>query len=83
MSALPPKADTRIGTFGQTGALGDLIHRPLPALLSLFQGLRGKGAIVGDRYERGCATASAQGSSPLWRARVLRPTEAQTGRAPS
>ena len=29
----------RIGTFGQTGTLGDLIDRPSPALLSLFHGL--------------------------------------------
>ena len=40
MSALPPKADTRIGTFSQTGTLGDLIHRPLPTPLSLFHGLQ-------------------------------------------
>jgi hypothetical protein len=29
----------RIGTFGQTGPLGYLIDRPLPARLSLLQGL--------------------------------------------
>jgi hypothetical protein len=29
----------RIGTFSQTGTLGNLIDRPLPALLGLFQGL--------------------------------------------
>jgi len=29
----------RIGTFSQTGTLGDLIHRPLPARLSLVHGL--------------------------------------------
>jgi hypothetical protein len=29
----------RVGTFSQTGTLGDLINRPLPAVLSLFQGL--------------------------------------------
>jgi hypothetical protein len=39
MTALPPKTDTRIGTFGQTGTLGNLIDRPLPAVLSLFHGL--------------------------------------------
>jgi hypothetical protein len=33
---LPP----RIGSFGQTGTLGDLIHRPLPTPLSLFHGLQ-------------------------------------------
>jgi hypothetical protein len=32
---LPP----RIGTFCQTGTLGNLIDRPLPAVLGLFQGL--------------------------------------------
>jgi hypothetical protein len=41
----PPYSDAknlspRIGTFGQTGTLGDLIDRPLPALLSLFHGLQ-------------------------------------------
>jgi len=34
-----PKTDTRIGTFGQTGTLGNLIDRPLPAVLSHFHGL--------------------------------------------
>jgi hypothetical protein len=33
---LPP----RIGTFGQTGTLGDLIHRLLPALLGFLHGLQ-------------------------------------------
>ena len=32
---LPP----RIGNFGQTGTLGNLIDRPLPALVDLVQGL--------------------------------------------
>jgi hypothetical protein len=30
---------SRIETFSQTGTLGNLIDRPLPAVLSLFHGL--------------------------------------------
>ena len=53
----PGRISPRIGSFGLSGALGDFIHGLLPARLSLFHGLRGKGAIVGDRYERDCAIA--------------------------
>ena len=38
----------RIGTFGQTGTLGDLIDRLLPALLKLFHGLQRGLAVSGD-----------------------------------
>jgi hypothetical protein len=43
-----PKTDTRIGTFGQTGTLGNLIDRPLPAVLSLFHRLQHCLAVLGD-----------------------------------
>jgi hypothetical protein len=41
---LPP----RIGTFGLTGALRNLIHRSLPAALGLFQGLQRAGPAFPD-----------------------------------
>ena len=42
MSTRSPKKELppRIGTFGQTGTLGDLIHRLLPALLGFLHGLQ-------------------------------------------
>jgi hypothetical protein len=44
MSTCPRKVSPHIGTLGQTGTLGDLIHGPLPIPLDLFQSLqRGPG----------------------------------------
>jgi hypothetical protein len=40
---LPP-----IGSFSQTGTLGNLIHRPLPAVLKLIHRLQHCLAVLGD-----------------------------------
>ena len=39
---------SRIETFSQTGTLGNLIDRPLPAVLSLFHRLQQCLAVLGD-----------------------------------
>ena len=60
-------AIARIGTFGQTGTLGDLIHRLLPALLKLFHRLQRGIPVSGISGETCCsilrlATASSTAS---------------------
>ena len=45
---LPNRVSPRIGTFGHTGTLGNLIDRLLPALLKLFHGLQRALAVSGD-----------------------------------
>ena len=47
-NALPTELSPRIGTFGQTDTLGDLIDRLLPGLLKLFHGLQRDLAVSGE-----------------------------------
>ena len=61
MTALPPKTDTRIGTFGQTGTLRNFLHRSWPTPLKLFHGLQRNGPGFGDMGARSALACPLSG----------------------